>query len=105
MQGVSRNVMNLREALLKEDAAEVERASGRLMGLIGASLKDYGDRLVRSTGRALGVEGTDLAQEAWTRALRYLLSSEGESVRTDEHLIRLLWRIVHQRFLDALIHM
>lgn len=99
---VSQNVIYLRQALLKEDAAEVARVSGQLIELVGSSLKDYGDRLVRSTGRSLGVEGADLAQEAWARALRYLLSPEGESVCTDEHLIRLLWRIVHQRFLDSL---
>ena len=59
-------------------------------------------RLVRSSWRPLGIEGEDLVQDAWIRALAYLTEPAGEALQTQEHLLRLLLRMVRQRFLDTL---
>jgi len=50
------------------------------------------------TGR--GIDAEDLAQEAWTKALRYLAGPGGDRVGDDDHLKRLLRCAAKSVFLD-----
>ncbi len=95
-------ILALRKALRSGLNAAIDRAAAPHIALLRLPLAAYADRLVRSSWRPLGVEGDDLVQEAWLRALRYLTEPGGEAIQTQEHLRRLLLRMIKQRFLDML---
>jgi DNA-directed RNA polymerase specialized sigma24 family protein len=98
---VEENVAHLRRALRTGDSSAIDRAAAPLISLLWSPLVSQARRLVHSSWRPLGLEGEDLVQDAWLRVLTYLVEPAGESVRTGEHLQRLLSRMIRQRFLDA----
>lgn len=95
-------VQALRRALRSGDRRAQDRAVEPLLQALSNVLLGQARRLVSSSWRPLGLEGEDLVQDAWVRALRYLLEPAGEAVQTYDHLRRLLSRMIKQRFLDAI---
>ncbi|MBB6051478.1 hypothetical protein [Armatimonas rosea] len=95
------SIVQLRWALRSGDSASIDRAVAPLIEALWQPLVDQARRMVRSSWRPLGLEGEDLVQEAWLRALTYLTEPAGEGIQTQEHLQRLLLRMVRQRFLDS----
>ena len=95
------SLVQLRKALKSGDGAAIDRATAPLIQALWEPLMDHARRLVRSSWRPLGLEGEDLVQDAWIRVLAYLIEPPGESVQTEQHLLRLLLRMIKQRFLDT----
>jgi hypothetical protein len=102
-------VIRLRQALRGEEKtggsgrpATAEDLAAPLIERLYEPLLEHCERLLRTANRPLGVEGVDLAQDAWVRLLRHLAGPNGEQIRGEEHLVRLLYRIVRSRFLDLL---
>lgn len=95
-------IARLRKALRSGDGAAIDHAAAPLIRALWEPLVDQARRLIRSAWRPLGLEGEDLVQDAWIRALTYLIEPGGEAVRTQEHLLRLLLRMIKQRFFDTL---
>ena len=99
---VEEGIIALRKALRSGQSTAIDRAAAPYIAALRVPLVSYADRLIRSSWRPLGLEGDDLVQDAWLRALRYLIEPAGEGIQTLEHLRRLLMRMVKQRFLDTL---
>ncbi|MBC8103791.1 MAG: hypothetical protein H7Z41_14545 [Cytophagales bacterium] len=100
----------LRAALRQESAgktAAAARAIDALIARLQGPLLQYCDGLARQSAgsrTALAtdrrVDGEDLAQEAWTKALRYIAGSGGDRIADDDHLQRLLRCAAKTLFLD-----
>jgi hypothetical protein len=109
-----RHVVTLRSAL--RNSAESSDVGTRSLAAVTADqsadlliercyqpLLRYCESLVRSSSALRDrVEGADIAQDAWTKVLRYLRGDQGERIHDDEHFFRLLRSAARTRFLDLL---
>lgn len=94
-------LQRLRDALRDGDPERARDAAAPLLARCFDPLLKRCDRLVAGAGRPLGIDGADLALDAWAAALRRL-AGDGPPIRDPDHLLRLLYRIARNRFLDAL---
>jgi DNA-directed RNA polymerase specialized sigma24 family protein len=82
------------------DALVAELRTPLLRYCEGLARQGRGDSRWAALATDRRIDAEDLAQEAWTKCLRYLAGAAGDRIRDDEHLRRLLRCAAKTIFLD-----